>query len=479
MTYIAIATLAVGLFTGDWLIAACVATLALPWLLLRSNEGPPVVSLAITLQWVAVAIGVFYVYFTGRPLEATLRSDYRPMVLIGLGCVTSLTLGLFAGSRLIERRWAPTGTRPDHAFQVPTLLACYPVAVVLVGILQRIAPDYPSIRQVLVAFTYIKIGFVYLLLRHFVRESQWGRLAVLLAVETVLGITGFFAGFREPLIMAILAMLEYFDHRSIRQWATIGVLVSVLGALGLIWISIRGDYRERYLSDTTFSESRSKRVDMLGALASDYVSHASADNFADVDNLVDRVWAIYYPALAVARVPSVLPHTDGQMLTDAVTHALSPRVFFPDKAALISGSELVRKYTGLYVAGDEANTTIAFGYAAESYIDFGIPMMFVPVAVFGFLMGVAYTSLLRLLRHRDIAVAIVTVICWMSLDSFERSWAKTLGDAGTLLVYLGGISYVLDRLWFEKFKTLYGADASPVGEMVGDAPSLQLQPHSK
>jgi hypothetical protein len=398
-------------------------------------------------------------------------------VLIGLGCVIALTLGLFVGIRLIDRWWRPSGVRPDHAFRRFTLLAGYPVAVVAVGVLVRIAPEYPSIRQVLVAFTYLKLGLVYLLLRHFVRDHEWGKMAALLAVEVVLGITGFFAGFREPLIMATLAMLEHFDRRSVRQWMTLSGLVGAMAVLGVVWLSVRVDYRERYLTDTQFAQSRSERVDMLSNLASNYINRGSANISADVDNLVDRLWAIYYPALAIARVPSVLPHTNGQMLIDAVTHALSPRVFFPDKAALISGSELVRKYTGLYVAGDEANTTIAFGYAAESYIDFGVPWMFLPIAVFGLLMGLAWAGLLRLIRHRDIAIAITAVIGWLSLSLFERSTAKMFGDAGTLLVYVGGLAYVLDRLWLQKFKNLYGT--APGGDAMPDVPPLQFQPHSK
>jgi hypothetical protein len=55
------------------------------------------------------------------------------------------------------------------------------------------------------------------------------------------------------------------------------------------------------------------------------------------------MWTIYYPALAVERVPSILPHTNGAILNDALTHIVTPRVFFPDKPELMSDSEKVRK----------------------------------------------------------------------------------------------------------------------------------------
>ena len=87
------------------------------------------------------------------------------------------------------------------------------------------------------------------------------------------------------------------------------------------------------------------------------------------------------------------------------------------------------------MAGAEQNTSVAFGYAAESYVDFGLPLMFLPVLLWGIILGVGYQALLRLIYHRELAVAVVTVIFWLSLHLFERSWTKTFGTFATLMVY--------------------------------------------
>jgi len=173
-----------------------------------------------------------------------------------------------------------------------------------------------------------------------------------------------------------------------------------------------------------------------------------------VDQLVDRLWAVYYPALAVARVPAVVPHSNGQLMWTTVQHLLTPRLFFPEKPILASESELVRKYSGTWVASEKEQTNIAFGYAAESYVDFGIPLMFLPVCLYGVFIGCTYAGLLRVIHHRDLAVSIATMIAWSSLYLFERSWAKTIGLAGTLLIYAGGLSVVLDQLWLQRFVSL-------------------------
>jgi hypothetical protein len=246
------------------------------------------------------------------------------------------------------------------------------------------------------------------------------------------------------------------------------------------WIGVRVNYRERYLADEAFAQNRGARFDSLTAATRQWATQDLEGFFATFDIFIDRLWAIYYPALAVSRVPEVLPHTDGKLMIETLQYTFAPRVFFPDKPDVASDSETVRKYSGVYVAGEAQNTDIAFGYAAESYIDFGVPLMFIPVFIWGVFMGTCYAGILHYYRHRDIAVSIATVICWLSLYLFERSWAKTIGLGGTLMIYVGGISFLLDRLWFEKFRTLYVDQFTNADEPSESEPSpLQFQPHSK
>jgi hypothetical protein len=156
------------------------------------------------------------------------------------------------------------------------------------------------------------------------------------------------------------------------------------------------------------------------------------------------MWVVYYPALAVSRVPSVWPHTDGSIMLEALQHILSPRVFFPTKVELRNDSEMVRKYSGVWVASTESGTSIAFGYAGESYIDFGLPWMFIPVFLYGMLAGVTYEVLSQRIRYEELRAGLLAVIFWLSLYLFERSWVKTLGLFGTLVIYLGGPALMLD-----------------------------------
>jgi hypothetical protein len=192
------------------------------------------------------------------------------------------------------------------------------------------------------------------------------------------------------------------------------------------------------------------------------------------------MWTIYYPALVLDRVPAVLPHTGGELMLNTLKLGSEPRL--SRQAAIQSDSEMVRKYSGVMVAGEENNTDIAFGYAAESYVDFGVPTMFLPSLVWALFIGVACALVFREYHHRDMAISVVTVIGWFSLYLFERSWTKTIGFGGTLLIYAGGLCYILDRLWYEKFKNFYAGGFDQEGQAIETpAPPLQLHPqtHSK
>lgn len=478
---IPIAGIAGWILFGHWLAGLSLAVLAFVWAMLPAEEGPPVLALAMSMQWVSVTIGLFYNLATGRELDAVIRTDYHYMVLLGLGCVAATAIGLSLGRLFIERTRAPQSVRPAHALTFKTLILIYLVFTGVLSVVQVTDIDLGGLAMAAVALSYLRLGLVYLVFRRMVRRGEWYYVGALLVVEVVLGISGFYAGFKEPLIMAALAFLEVFDKRNVRHWASVAVLALAMVTLGIIWIGVRVEYRARYMEDERFANNRSARIDALHDAVNKWMSRDSEELRNNVDAFIDRLWTIYYPALAVSRVPNVLPHTNGRLMADTLRFVFQPRLFFPNKPEITSDSEMVRKYSGVMVAGAEQNTDIAFGYAAESYIDYGLPGMFVPAFIWGLFIGVAIELIYREYHYRDIAVSIATVIGWISLYLFERSWAKTIGFSGTLLIYSGGLCYVLDRLWYEKFRNLYMDGGFDIDhEHVNSSPqSFDLQPESK
>jgi len=441
---------------GQWLAGLSLAVLFLIWALLKADEGPPVLALALTTQWLQVTGGIFYSGLTGRTLPAIEGSDYQPMVLLGLGCVAALTIGLWAGIRLVRSRMSRPDFAPEEVVGLKMLLIAYVVTLIATGVLHELAWRFPALTQAILAIAFAHLGLVFLILRRLTQPRiQGAYILVLLACEVGLGFTGYFSNFKEPLLLATLAVLEVFDRSRKEHWLAAAAVTLTLVVASVMWMGVRNEYRQDFL-DSAFATSRGMRLERMQALMTDWLSNRDERIGSDMDLLIDRSWAIYYPALAVARVPATVPHSDGALIGGALYHLVTPRIFFPNKPDLPSDSELVRKYSGIYVAGVDQNTSIAFGYAAEGYVDFGVPIMFVPVLLFGVFCGGMYVWFLRTLHYRELAVSLVTVIFWMSLYLFERSWAKTLGGCITMMVYLGGISFLIDRWLLMRVDKLSG-----------------------
>jgi len=439
------AGLVAGVVTGDWLTGVSIMTLMICIRLVWTADGLFVLPIALSFHWMQGNVGLIYLGLTGREVAAVYDSDWRPMVLIALGCCLALAAGVRLG---LHAKKAPdiNTPRPGFAFSFGLLVTVYVVTVLLEGTLSAVAPDYPSLRQIITTFDSARLGVLFLILRRLCSPPpRFGLVALVVSIEIVLGITGFFAGFREPIVLAVLAVLEVFDRRNARHWLALTVASVAICALGVLWMGIRTDYRREYVEVDQFSGSRNARINRVEDLTSSFMKNDAEGLLKTTDQLVDRMWTIYYPALALKRVPSVIPHTDGQIIGAALVHIVTPRVFFPNKGELPSDSDEVRKYANVAVAGREVSTSIAFGYSAESYIDFGLPWMFLPVFAYGILVGACYALFRSVIWHRELFVSFATVSFWISVYLFERSWATMLGVTVGFMVYLGGPIVLLDR----------------------------------
>jgi hypothetical protein len=430
----------------DWIAGLAILALWCVWKVVPRQEGPPVLALALTFQWAQVSAAVLYFALTGRRIREMDEIDYRLMVIVGLGCVLTLAFGLRIGAQLIRSKAAAVRFSSEPLLRTPTLVWAYLAATAASGALTRLAWEIPQLTQPLLVLSLLRYSVFYLLARRFLfPRFRWPLAAMLLAFEVLIGFSGYFAGFREAEVLVFLAILEILQPRRVRHWLALAVVLALAGCTAILWLSIRDEVRATIDTDESIAESQVARLQFAETLSGKQSELFSEGFWPECDNLVSRLWMIPLPARALHRVPSLLPYEHGAILGAALEHIVTPRLFFPDKPDLPSDSAEVRKYSGVWVAGPEQNTSIAFGYAAESYIDFGIPWMFVPVLAFGIFMGGAYRFFLRVIRDRELAVGFVVTVFWLTLYLFERSWVKTLGLSGTLMIYAGLATIVVDR----------------------------------
>jgi hypothetical protein len=444
-TVVGVACLAALYASGDALVAFSLAVLWFIWKALPVKGMPPVLPLALTYQWFQAAGGLIYCVAFDRDLPVLHVPEHRAMVLIGLGCVMAITVGLMVGTRIFGVQ--PYPAEAPSIFPTNLLITAYAALTVFEGTINQFAWRYPMLTQAILAIGLIRLGVLYLLLRRFMDpELRLAPFGALLALEIMLGFTGFFASFREGVAITAMVLYQGFNWRRPGHAVAMAALLVIALLTGIVWMSVRGQFRAEQVENTVLAQSRSARFERISELVDGWFRSDDSNAGYDVDFLVDRMWVVYYPSLALARVPTILPHTDGAFVMGALRHVVTPRFLFPNKPELTSNSDKVRQYSGVWVAGRDEGTSIAFGYAIEAYVDYGLPAMFIPVFIYGTFMGMVFALFMRWIRLPDFGVPLLTVVFWLSLYLFEESWAKMLGDNVTVFLYLGGVVYILERM---------------------------------
>ncbi|MCW8137914.1 MAG: hypothetical protein KIT58_03325 [Planctomycetota bacterium] len=433
---LALVACACGLLAGDVLIAAAALMSIAIWQLSGRWALPSAVPVMLTFHWVQITAGLFYQALTGREIDDSSQYAVAPMAYLGLVYLGVLLAGLHLGARGRLVLGSAPERRPRRA-ETRASARLWALSIPLGAVLAAFAWSVPGLTQQLLAVALLRFVLLTLLVQQLVDARAWRGLGLVLAVEIALGLTGYFSEFSRPVLLVIIVLLDRY-RRGMRE-AGIGALalVVMLGGLALVWTGIKRDVRSSY------SDSES-RLDRLGRVYDRSAHFLEEGDLVDVvDRLVSRAWELEYPARVLQRVPRLIPHEDGALLITAIRHVTMPRALFPDKPRLKNDSELVRRYAGVRVAGEESGTSIGLSYVAESYIDFGMPGMFVPLFAFGLLVGALLGALGDRILDPRLRAAVITVLVSVSLNKFEVPWTKVLGSSLTSIVVVG----VMVHLW--------------------------------
>ncbi len=429
------------LASGEWTLGPSLFVLIVGWRTLYSRNGPPVVAAAFTHQWAQVTIALLYSFLAGRRIVDMRGLDYDMMVLIGLCSIAALFSGYYLVSRKTLAR-IETSTGSGSAISLRLIAFSYAAAIVSSVLIQRIAWLFSSVTQLLLIFSLARFVLLYVLTAHLMKpKPRWIAIISLIGFELALGLTGFFAVFRESLVFIALAIISSANRRRPQTWIAAFLVAAIALSAGLTWTAIKPRIRETY-SDAASPFQRLVRV---AAEIGPILKKSRSEWIDQSDRLVSRMWMMRYPSLVLERVPAEIPHEGGKILWGAVGNTLMPRIFFPQKGILPSESDKVRKYAGVWVAGRERSTSFAFSYPAESYVDFGWPLMLVPILAFGCLIGLADRVILAMVKTTELQSGVRVVVLWSSTYLFESSWVMMIGTAVSLFLVLLPAAILFER----------------------------------
>lgn len=419
------------------LVTAALWTLPLCAGLVWTRGGSPILFACCAVQWLQAVAATFYCALNGTTLEAMLEApEVEKSSWLSIAGVLCLALGMRVGSRSGRESPVSVDAMEREAEGLDTVrIAQLWVASLFVGLVaQGVGWRIAGLHQFVVPFYILKWVFFFLLAyRVLLTDTGYGLLLGAMALDFVNGFLGWYSSYKEGLIMFLVAALAVRRSMNIRLKAGVIAVIALGVITSIFWASIKQDYRLYMAGGKKGSHGRvvrsiSGRMQWLSERA---LSMDGEKLEHGMELLVERVQYVSLFGMTLAHVPNFVPHSQGELWYGAVTHVFMPRFLFPDKARL-DDSDRTRRFTGINFSGKESGTSIGIGYMAESYVDFGIPGMFMPIFLLGAGMGLIYRRMLCTNRSPVLGMAIATAILFSLLHAFAMSNAKIVGSVVVL-----------------------------------------------
>jgi hypothetical protein len=379
------------------LVFASALVLALLFLLLWQENEPPLLLLPALFQWLSVATKPLMTIFLHVPVNALSEfdTDIVPGITLGLAAVTALAIGMRLALGRPVRDW--NAVLRNEALRINTgSMLKVTISAILLGHLMFFMMRFAGpASQLIYALANIRfVGLFALAYWCFTNSRGFFYLAIVMTVEILIGITGFFSDFKAPIFVIVFAALAAGHRPKFRDTVLVGIFAVVLIVFGSFWSNVKLDYRN-YISGGTMSQVITvplrDRIDYMWQEVKTFDGARFADGF---DKLLRRQSYIDFLSSTMEYVPQVLPHEHGARIGRSLIHILTPRILFPNKPPTEFDSEVTAHYTGLPLQMREG-TSISIGYLGELYIDFGKVGAVIACLVLGLAFGWAYRLVSR------------------------------------------------------------------------------------
>lgn len=433
------------------LVLLAIAVLVFGGVLLWRQGETSVLFFAFFFGWLGSSIISFYGNWLDRDVVsfAQFGGDTRKAVTLSLVGLFFLTLGMRIG-----RGQQQSAHREPLQFEAQSIpiakwfsvwLAAF-LFVFATGLVGTFLPN--DLRQLIVGFSNLRWAFFFTLVYAAFVQRSYTLLWLAFSIELLSSVGGFFADFKAVFLVATLAIFMSVKRLSAPVVIILVVNAIVLIGLGVVWTSIKGEYRN-YLNAGSGQQivviSYADRMDKLASLVAQLDGRDLVNGF---DQMFRRISYVEYFGYVLTFVPDVEPHAKGDILFDALSRPFTPRLLFPNKA-IIDDTARTNQYTG-GLGGDSEGTSVSLGYVAEAYIDFGVPGMFGWLFAIGIIYGVVVRLMLSSfppLLGNGLATSVL-----FSVGSLDNSFTKVFGGLVATLIVAWILGRYLIPVWMPQFK---------------------------
>lgn len=418
------------------------------------KDEPKIIFIGVVSYWLSVCTLMIYgVYYNKPMVELTQTpSTFIYTTYLALGATFCYSVGILLTLRNIEIYEEWELFEELKKFDGRRLAIFYSLYSFIASVFSGIVLSLGGLSQAGIALIWIKWAFLTLLIIHtllFPSNQKW--VLVILFFEVLLSFSGFWSSFKDYLFIASASFLTFSSRIDVKRAIQVGIFGVLAFFLMVVWSVVKGEYRSFLTggekTQVYNQEDKTGNLQKLSELVGEKFSKENFDeNFTKgVEALANRVSYTEYFAMSVRQVPDKLPHENGALMSAALEHVLKPRLFFPNKQS-IDDSYLTSKYTGRQFSGADQGASFSLGLVAERYIDYGPFFMFIPIFLFGLLIGYIYKYILTKSLNRIWGLALVAPLFFL-IPNLGVATTKFLGWVLTyFLVWVIFNKYLVKRV---------------------------------
>lgn len=423
------------------LAVAAIATLAVGGRLLWRPGEAPVLLLVFGIAWLGASTAVLQSNWIGIDIAqfSNMPSNVSTATLLSLCGVLAMAIGMRIAAPITRNNDAVSAAhRLAVTIPIEIWFRIYVIAILAAFAVKAITAVAPGLNQIIIGLGQMRWAFFFVLAYRTFSAPHTSKALFVTAflIELAQGIGGFFSDFKFVFLVSIAAIAAASPRLSAKSASALAVLAFGLMFLGAVWTAVKGEYR------TFISGGTSEQVVLVNyearmrELLSRSLELTGDDLSGGFYAMFRRISYVEFFGIVLNVVPNARPHAEGEILLDALSRPLMPRILFPEKA-VINDTDRTNDYTGGW-AGDQPGTSISIGYLGEFYIDFGVVGMLLTALALGGLYGfvyrwLVYSSSVSPLLGMGMATAVL-----LQFATLDNSFTKAFGGlvAGLIAVWL-------------------------------------------
>lgn len=395
---------------------------------------PNAFTFVMVFHWVQVVSYIFFINSSWKGDMNLLTKSAAPAFLYAL---TGLIVMSFVFSEVAYKNLSVSLEVFEEALNKinpKKVLYLYLILYFMSGVLSRSAFAFGGLTQVFLNIALLKwAGFVLLGYLSYKNKEYRIFFAIAFVLDFVGGFFSFFSSFKDVFFYTAVILMTYISRINFNVSFKASIVGILLFYLAVVWTVIKGDYRQ-FINEGSGRQVVNVSQEKAFSKLSDLISTVNKETLNEgIGSFFYRLQYVYHFSKAIDMVPANIPYQHGALWRQTVEFVAVPRILNPNKGTL-DNSIKASKYTGIPFSGAARGVSFSLGYFADCYVDFGVPGMFLALAVLAFIWAKIYRFFLLKATGNIVINYAIVIAFFVQFSFFEMDGTFMFGRLFTSFI---------------------------------------------